>query len=74
MAMGEASLSKALEGVNFPISRQDLINQVGDKQVEVEEGKTMSMSELISACEHETYNSPIDVTSCPDIRNKMKAA
>jgi len=73
-AYGAASLTQALQGVNFPISRQELINQVGDRQVEVEKGKMMSMGDIVSACPHEMYNSPIDVTTCPEITQKMKAA
>jgi len=73
-AYGMASVSQALEGVNFPISRQELMDKVGDRQVEIEKGKMMPMSDLISACSHEMYNSPIDVTTCPEIEQKMKAA
>ncbi len=73
-AYGAASLSEALKGVNFPISRQDLMNQVGNRQVEVEKGKMMPMNDLLNACPHDMYNSPVDVTTCPEIEQKMKAA
>lgn len=73
-AYGAASLTQALSGVNFPISRQDLINQVGDRQVEVVKGKTMMMKDLLMACPHDMYNSPVDVTKCPEIEQKIKAA
>lgn len=73
-AYGMASVSQALQGVNFPISRQELMDKVGDRQVEVEKGKMMSMRDIISACPHEMYNSPIDVTTCPEIEQKLKAA
>ncbi|MCL6472040.1 MAG: hypothetical protein K6T91_04435 [Firmicutes bacterium] len=73
-AYGTASLTQALEGVNFPISRNDLIEQVGNRQVEVDKGKMMPMRDLLMACSHEMYNSPVDVVSCPEIEDKMKAA
>lgn len=74
MAYGMASLSEALKGVDFPISKHDLIQQIGDRNVQVEEGKTLKMSEFLEACTHETYHSVTDVTTCPDIESKMKAA
>lgn len=71
---GAASLGEALKGVNFPISRKDLMDMAGDRQVEVEKGKMMSMRDLLMACPHDMYNSPVDVTTCPEIEQKMKAA
>ncbi|MHB0975740.1 MAG: DUF5789 family protein [Candidatus Aquicultorales bacterium] len=74
MAFGMASLSEALRDVSFPISRNDLINQVGDRDVQVEQGKTMKMRDFLSACSHDMYNTVTDVTTCPEIESKMKAA
>lgn len=74
MPYGMASLSEALKGVSFPISKQDLINQVGDRDVQVEEGRTMKMREFLEACPHDWYNTVTDVTTCPQIEQKMKAA
>ncbi|MCL5292664.1 MAG: hypothetical protein M1548_09130 [Actinobacteria bacterium] len=74
MPYGMASLSEALSGVHFPISKQDLINQVGNRDVQVDERHTLKMSDFLQACVHETYNLVTDVTTCPQIEQKMKAA
>lgn len=74
MPYGMASLSEALKGVDFPISKQDLIQQVGNRDVQVEQGKTLKMSDFLNACSHDTYNTVTDVTTCPEIESKMKAA
>ncbi|MCL4499863.1 MAG: hypothetical protein M1335_06455 [Chloroflexi bacterium] len=74
MPYGMAALGEALKGVDFPISRQDLINQVGDRQVEIEKGRSMMMREFLGACSHNIYNTVTDVTTCPEIEQKMKAA
>lgn len=73
-AYGAAALTQALKGVDFPISRMDLINQVGDRQIEVEKGKPMMMRDVLMACPHDMYNSPVDVVTCPEIEQKIKAA
>jgi hypothetical protein len=72
--MAYPSLVSALQGVDFPISKRSLINQVGDREVEVLEGKTMTMKELLNACSHDNYDSEADVIQCPEIVSTMRHA
>jgi hypothetical protein len=72
--MSYPSIVSALTGVEFPIGKKSLINQVGDREVEVLEGKTMSMRELLNACSHDDYESEADVVQCPEIVSAMRHA
>lgn len=74
MAHGMASVSEALKGVKFPINKQELMQQVGNRSVQVTETHAMMMSELLQACTHETYSSITDITTCPDIERLVRAA
>ncbi|MDI6715416.1 MAG: hypothetical protein QME63_00505 [Actinomycetota bacterium] len=68
------SINAALEGVQFPINKSSLIREVGDREVEVLEGKTMSMREILNACPHDMYESEADVIKCPEIVDKVRHA
>jgi len=68
------SIVSALQDVEFPISKRSLMKQVGDREIEVLEDKTMSMSSILRACEHDNYSSPKDVVACPSIVSKIRKA
>jgi hypothetical protein len=72
--MAYQSIVAALQGVEFPISKKSLINEVGDRQVEVLEGKMMSMRELLMMCSHDSYESDADVIQCPEIVSAVRHA
>ncbi|MBE0447674.1 MAG: hypothetical protein IBX64_06200 [Actinobacteria bacterium] len=72
--MAYKSIVSALQGVDFPVSKRSLVRQIGDREVEVLEGKMMSMREILRACEHDNYESPRDVTACPGIASKVRHA
>ncbi|MBE0446914.1 MAG: hypothetical protein IBX64_02215 [Actinobacteria bacterium] len=65
--MAYPSLVSALQGVQFPIDKNSLINQIGDREVEVLEGQTVSMRELLNACPKNRYETLHDVIACPEI-------
>lgn len=70
--MAYPSIVSALEGVDFPINKSELMSKVGDREVEVLEGQMMSMRELLDACPHDTYNGTQDVVKCPEIVGKIE--
>lgn len=72
--MAYKSIVSALQGVDFPVSKRSLVKQVGDREVEVVEGTTMSMRTILRACDHDNYESPRDVTACRGIANKVRRA
>lgn len=71
--MAYPSIVSALEGIEFPKSKNELMNQVGDREIEVLEGQTISMNELLNACPQENYNNVHDVIACPEIVSKIES-
>lgn len=72
--MAYPSIVAALHDIQFPINKKSLINQVGEREIEVLEGKTMSMKELLNSCSHNNYESEADVIQCPEIVSMMRHA
>ncbi len=70
--MAFPSLVSALEGVQFPIDKKSLINQVGDREVEVLEGQNLSLEEILNACSQNRYENTRDVIACPEIVSKIE--
>lgn len=69
------SLISAVKDIDFPIDKKSLINQVGNREIEVLEGQSIAMKELLNACPHNRYDNPQDVVRCPEIVDKiLKAA
>jgi hypothetical protein len=68
---GAEALTQALQGVDFPKSKQELISEVGDKQIQVEQGQQMSVKEALQDCSHDTFNNMDDVISCPEIKQNI---
>jgi len=60
-AYGAAAVSMAIKGVDFPISKRDLISQYGDKEVEITKGNLQRLSDLLSDIPEESFNSPVDL-------------
>jgi hypothetical protein len=73
-ASGADALNQILEGVDFPKSKQQLISEVGDEHIQMEEGRHMSVKEVLQDCSHDTFNNAADVMSCPEIKQNIKAA
>ncbi|MCL6471918.1 MAG: hypothetical protein K6T91_03820 [Firmicutes bacterium] len=71
--MAYPSIVSALEGVEFPINKKDLIEQIGDREVEIVTGQTLSMRELLNVCTKENYQNPHDVVGCPEIVQKIES-
>lgn len=65
------SVWDALEGVQFPISKSDLLSQIGYREVRISVAKSLRMSDLLSPCEYAYFNSARDVIDCPQIMYKL---
>ncbi|MCL6472763.1 MAG: hypothetical protein K6T91_08150 [Firmicutes bacterium] len=66
------SIVAALKDVEFPTTKRSLIRRIGDREVELLAGKTMTMREILRACEHEDYESERDVFACPGVVSKVR--
>jgi hypothetical protein len=60
-AYGAAAVSMAIKGVDFPISKQDLISQYGNKEVEITKGNPQRLSDILESVPDESFNSPVDL-------------
>jgi len=47
IAYGAASLTRVLNGVEFPISKNELIKKYGDKEVNYSKGNLRTMREIV---------------------------
>lgn len=78
------SLVAALKDVNFPISETDLVSRFGDRQINVAEGRTVTLGELLNQCRqdkecrgrkecrHDRFNELRDLTACPLIAEAIQ--
>lgn len=71
--MAYNSVVAALEGVHFPISKRELISQIGNREVAVVENRMLSMSELLNSCESNNFNSSGDIIRCPGLVRKIES-
>ena len=56
------SLAEALHDVDFPISREDLLAQYGDAQIEFTEGRVQTLDAALAGVEQPLFKSVSDVT------------
>ena len=65
MAYGAASLTRVLQGIVFPATKERIIENYGTKEVNYSKSNQLTIKEIISKCSKETYNSMSElVESC----------
>lgn len=62
-AYGIASVSNALGGVDFPMTKQDLIDIYGDRQIEWTKGNPQALREVLRDAHEDQFGSMADVVS-----------
>lgn len=62
-AYGIAAVTQALEGVEFPATKQDLLDRAGDSTIEWEKGQEMRLSDALDQLPDAEYPSMADVVS-----------
>ncbi len=62
MAFGIASVTHALEGVHFPKTKNELIKEYGNKEIEFRMGQKECLKEILQKIPEEKFNSMADVT------------
>ena len=60
-AYGAAAIAMAIKGVDFPCSKQDLIQKYGDKEVEVKKGQPEKLRDILDEVPDETFNTARDL-------------
>ena len=65
IAYGAASLTRVLNGIGFPITKDEIINKYGHKEVQYSKGNLRTLKEIIVKCTKETFYSMAElVESC----------
>jgi hypothetical protein len=63
-AYGIASVTHVLEGLHFPISRQDLMQRYGNKIIQwTKEGQSYKLAECLRQVRQEQFNSITEITA-----------
>lgn len=62
-AYGIASVSNALGGCDFPMSKQDLIDKYGARQIEWTKGNPQALREVLKDASENQFGSMADVVS-----------
>lgn len=65
------TLEEAVRDVSFPKDKDELIDQIGNREVALANGETVSMRELLNTCPHEHYHTSDDVIKCPEISGRL---
>lgn len=62
-AYGIASVSNALGGVDFPMTKQDLITRYGDRKIEWTKGNPAPLKDVLKNAQENQFDSMADVVS-----------
>jgi|GEM_PF-2995347 len=63
-AYGAASLTRVLNGIGFPVTKEQIINRYGDKEVQYSKGNLRTLKEIVAKCSKETFNSMSELIEC----------
>lgn len=59
---GQAALVEAIEGIEFPISKYQLMNEVGDRGVQwFKDGEPLKLREIIEKLDYAMFSSPAEL-------------
>lgn len=62
-AYGIASVSNALGGISFPMSKDDLLDKYGNKQIEWTKGSHQELKKVLQDAHEDNFESMADVVS-----------
>ena len=60
-AFGIAAVTQALEGVDFPATKADLLKRAGNQEIEYRKGQPVSLRRILEDCEDEEFPSMSNV-------------
>ncbi|QGM98087.1 hypothetical protein [Methylocystis parvus] len=72
-AFGVASVTQALHGASFPISKEDLIREHGKERVHWTKDSSASLGDLLEDVEQDEFLSVADVASAVSERHREEA-
>lgn len=69
---GAAAIAQAIKDVDFPISKEELIEERGDEEIEFKKGESIRLRDILKKLPSDTYHSPADLER--DIHEEMGRA
>jgi len=54
-AYGAASLTRVLNGIGFPVTKNELIDKYGEKEIQFSKGNLKTMREIVDKCSKDTF-------------------
>lgn len=63
-AYGIAAVTKALHGLDFPASKQALLERAGNQTIEYRKGEQVSLRKLIDDIDKDSFESMAGIVSC----------
>lgn len=60
-AYGIAAVTQALSGLDFPVSKQDVLKRAGNQQIEYHKGQPVSLKKIIEGTDEENFPSMANI-------------
>ncbi|OGI22654.1 MAG: hypothetical protein A2255_01930 [Candidatus Melainabacteria bacterium RIFOXYA2_FULL_32_9] len=60
-AYGAAAVASIFKNANFPMSKDDIMQKYGDREIEYTKGNPVKVKDVLSNIPSETFNSPADL-------------
>lgn len=63
-AYGAASLTRVLNGIGFPVTKDEIIDRYGHKEVQYSKGNLKTLKDIVTKCSKETFTSMAELIEC----------
>lgn len=60
-AFGAAAVANVFKNADFPLSKKDIMEKYGNKEIEYTKGNTIKVKDILNNISDETFNSPADL-------------
>lgn len=71
-AYGVDALDEAIARVDFPISKKELVDQLGDEMVEVVKGYPIRLWMLLANCPDKVFHSRDEFLTCDAVQEALR--
>ncbi len=68
---GAAAIARVFKGADFPLSKQDILQKYGDREIEYHLGKKERLSDIIQDIPDQTFNRTTDLEHA--VHEKLKS-
>lgn len=71
---GIAGLTQALSGINFPATKEQIIQQKGGNWFEPAKNQQMTVKDALQFCSKDQFKTMADIVTCPEVEQKITEA